>query len=235
MLLHADRIAVEGAHGTLVPPTSLTVRTGELTLVHAEPGEGVTAFGLTLADRFHPHTGTVSVRGLDTHTGPREVTAVVDAPAVTAPDGALPLRVVVGEELSFAGKPAHRSGVTEWLATQNLAQRANDRFENLPAATRSHVLTTLAAMRPGVRVLVLDRPDRHTSDVSAWRQPATEHARQGYAVVVLTATTAPHHLPWPPALLGSLEQPTQPSWLPESDSTGQQHEHDDTTDQGGTS
>src|SRR5699024_5732215 len=191
----------------LVPATSLTVGTGELAVVHGEPGEGVTAFGLALAHRFRSSTGSVTLHNAATRQGPRDVTAVVDAPGVTAPDEALPLRVVVGEELAFAGGPARRSDVARWLAAQQLTDRANDRFENLAPETRTRLLTTLAATRAGVRVLVLDRPDRHTSDVRGWSDLAMEYAGHGYAVVVLTATAAPTNLPFAPALLGALEQP----------------------------
>lgn len=211
MLLRADRVSVEGSHGTLVPTTSLTVRSGELVVVHGEPGEGVTAFGLTLAGRFRPSTGSVTVEDVASGHGARDVTAVVDAPGVTSPDEALPLRVVVGEELAFAAEPARRRDVTRRLAAYDLTEQADQRFERLPAATRTRLLTTLAAARPGVRLLVLDRPDRHTSDMTGWHDLAVDYATRGYAVVVLTATTAPDSLPSPPALLGALEQPTPPT------------------------
>lgn len=207
MLLRADRVSVETSHGTLVPATSLTVRTGELTVVHGEPSEGITAFGLTLADRFRPSTGSVSVTDTASGHGARDVTAIVDAPGVTSPDEALPLQVIVGEELAFAGSPARRHDVTRWLARHELTEQAGERFERLPAATRTRLLTTLAAGRPGVRLLVLDRPDRHTSDMTEWHDLAVDYAARGYAVVVLTATTAPDNLPSPPAELGALEQP----------------------------
>jgi hypothetical protein len=58
-----------------------------------------------------------------------------------------------------------------------------------------------------VRLLVLDTPDRHTSDVESWVGLAREQAGRGLAVVVLAATTPLSALPFPPARLGSAEQP----------------------------
>jgi ABC-type hemin transport system ATPase subunit len=202
--VRADRVALDGPHGTLLPPTSLTVGEGELAIVHGEPGVGVTAFGLALAGRLKPSTGTVTVDGPGAPAG---LVAVVDAPGVSEPDDALPLHVVVGEELALAHRPAGKEDVARWLAEHDAAPLAGTRFENLAAALRTRLLTELAAARRGVRVLVLDTPDRHTSDVAGWVETAREQAGRGLAVVVLTATTPLSALPFPPARLGSAEQP----------------------------
>jgi hypothetical protein len=66
-----------------------------------------------------------------------------------------------------------------------------------------------------VRVLVLDTPDRHTSDVESWAGLAREQAERGFAVVVLTATTPPSALPFTPARIGSVEQPEPQRCVPE--------------------
>ncbi|MEV4057105.1 ABC transporter ATP-binding protein [Amycolatopsis sp. NPDC049688] len=205
MQVRADRVSLEGHHGTLLPPTSLTFGEGDLAIVHGEPGVGVTAFGLALAGRLKPTTGTVHAEGVDTPL--TELVAVVDAPGVSEPDDALPLRVVVGEELALAHRPAGKEDVARWLAGHDAAPFAGTRFENLTPALRTRLLTELAAERKGVRVLVLDTPDRHTSDVESWAGPAREQAGRGLAVVVLTATTPPSALPGTPALLGAAEQP----------------------------
>ncbi|MER6766456.1 ABC transporter ATP-binding protein, partial [Amycolatopsis sp. NPDC000746] len=67
--------------------------------------------------------------------------------------------------------------------------------------------TALASERDGVRVLILDAPDRHTSDVDSWTAVAKEHAARGFAVAVLAATTPESALPYPPAKVGEAEQP----------------------------
>jgi ABC-type hemin transport system ATPase subunit len=193
-----------GAHGILLPPTSLTAEDGCVTLVHGEPGVGVTALGLALAGRVKPTTGTVTT---DADGNLRDLVAVVDAREVSEPDEALTLRVVAGEELALAHRPAGKEDVARWLAAHDAAPFANSRFENLEPALRTRLLTALAAERRGIRMLVLDTPDRHTSDVESWAAVAREHAGRGLAVVVLAATTPVSALPYPPALIGSADQP----------------------------
>jgi ABC-type hemin transport system ATPase subunit len=198
-------VSLEGHHGTLLPPTSLTFGEGDLAIVHGEPGVGVTAFGLALAGRLKPTTGTVHAEGVDAPL--TELVAVVDAPRVSEPDDALPLRVVAGEELALAHRPAGKEDVARWLAGHDAAPFAGTRFENLAPALRTRLLAELAAERKGVRVLVLDTPDRHTSDVGSWAGLARELAGRGLAVVVLTATTPLSALPFTPAQVGAAEQP----------------------------
>jgi ABC-type transport system involved in cytochrome c biogenesis ATPase subunit len=193
-----------GAHGILLPPTSLTAEDGCLTLVHGEPGVGVTALALALAGRVKPTTGTVTT---DAGSELRDLVAVVDAPGVSEPDEALTLRVVAGEELALAHRPAGKEDVARWLAAHDAAPFANSRFENLEPALRTRLLAALAAERTGIRVLVLDAPDRHTSEVESWAAVAREHAERGLAVVVLAATTPISALPYPPARIGSADQP----------------------------
>ncbi|QRP48885.1 ABC transporter ATP-binding protein [Amycolatopsis sp. FDAARGOS 1241] len=204
MQVRADRVSLEGPHGTLLPPTSLAVEDGCVTLVHGEPGVGITALALALAGRVKPSTGTVTadVPGLL-----RDLVAVVDAPGVSEPDEALALRVVAGEELALAHRPAGKDDVLRWLTEHDAAPFAGTRFENLEPALRTRLLAELAAERTGVRVLVLDTPDRHTSHVESWTAVAEDHAKRGLAVAVLTATTPAAALPHPPARIGSTDQP----------------------------
>jgi ABC-type transport system involved in cytochrome c biogenesis ATPase subunit len=202
--VHADRVSLDGPHGSLLPPTSVTVEEGALTVVHGEPGTGVTALGLALAGRLRPSTGTVRAEPAGEL---RSLVAVVDAPGVSEPDEALALRVVAGEELALAHRPAGKPDVAAWLAAHDAAPFAGTRFENLAPALRIRLLTELAAERAGVRVLVLDTPDRHTSDVATWTDVARRQAERGFAVAVLTATTPLSALPQRPARIGAAEQP----------------------------
>ncbi|WP_027941696.1 ABC transporter ATP-binding protein [Amycolatopsis taiwanensis] len=202
MKVRADRVCVKGPHGTVLPPTSLTVEAGDLVIVHGEPGPAVTAFGLALTGRMRPATGVVTLDGDTAAAKLRAMTAIVDAPGISEPDEALPVRVVVGDELALAGRRAGRAEVARWLTEHDVAGLASARWENLEPAVRTRLLTDLAAARRGVRMLVLDRPDRHTSDVTSWAGPAHEHAGRGLAVVVLTATTPLDALPSVPVRLG---------------------------------
>lgn len=202
VLVRADRVTVQGHHGTVLPPTSLTVEDGELRFVHGEPGAGVTAFGLALTGRMRPTTGLVTLDDRTDAARLRQASAIVDAPGISEPDGALPLRVVAGEELALGGQPAGKGDVACWLAAHDVAGLADARFDTLAPSLRTRLLGTLAAERRGVRMLVLDTPDRHTSDVATWADLARELAGRGLAVVVLTATADPDTLPSTPTRLG---------------------------------
>ena len=204
MQVRADRVSLKGPHGPLLPPTSLTVEEGCLTVVHGEPGVGITALALALAGRLKPTTGTVTA---EPEGDLRRLVAVVDSPGVSEPDEALSLRIVTGEELALAHRPSSKDAVTAWLSQHDAAPYADSRFENLEPALRIRLLTALAAERDGVRVLVLDAPDRHTSDVETWAAVAKEHAARGFAVAVLAATTPESALPCSPAKVGEVEQP----------------------------
>ncbi|WP_275293776.1 ABC transporter ATP-binding protein [Amycolatopsis sp. La24] len=204
MQVRADRVSLKGPHGPLLPPTSLTVEEGCLTVVHGEPGVGITALALALAGRLKPTTGTVTA---EPEGDLRRLVAVVDSPGVSEPDEALSLRIVAGEELALAHRPSSKDAVTAWLSQHDAAPYADSRFENLEPALRIRLLAALAAERDGVRVLVLDAPDRHTSNVETWAAVAKEHAARGFAVAVLAATTPESALPFPPAKVGEVEQP----------------------------
>jgi energy-coupling factor transporter ATP-binding protein EcfA2 len=207
MQIRAEQVTVRGPHGPLLPPTSVRIADGQLAVVGGEPGEGHTAFALALAGRIKPHEGVVTIDGVSAPDRLRALTAIVDSPDVTEPDEALRLSEVVAEGLALAGRAHGRKAVTAWLVGHQVADHARDRVEALSPEVRTAVLTELAVAREGVRLLVFDRPDRHTSNPQAWWPIALRHAQHGMAVVVLCLTGAARLLPVPAAQLGRDEQP----------------------------
>ncbi|GLZ36745.1 hypothetical protein [Actinokineospora sp. NBRC 105648] len=201
MDVHADRVAVTGAHGPLLAATSLRVRPGELAIVAGEPNDGHTAFGLAITGRITPSAGAVSPPAADL----RAHAVLVDAPAVTEPEPSLRVADVVAEELALAGAPAGRSAVKAVLDRHGLVP--DTRFEAVAPAQRVALLVGLAATRPGTELLVLDTPDRHTGDPADWWDTALAQARDGHAVVVLCGTATALRLPLTPARLGESDQP----------------------------
>ncbi|WP_224388712.1 ATP-binding cassette domain-containing protein [Pseudonocardia sp. ICBG1293] len=182
--LTAEGVAVDGAHGVLLAPTSLRAVPGSVLLVAGSPGSGHTALALALAGRMRPDHGTVTLDGDDDPRRLRRAVAVVDTPGVSEPEPVLPLRTVVGEELAMAGRGTTPRAVAEWLGARGAQTWVRSRFEDVPAAVRIGLMTALAASRPGIRVLVLTAPDRHGGTPVTWWQVASEHARAGFAVVV---------------------------------------------------
>ncbi|HET9139750.1 ABC transporter ATP-binding protein [Actinophytocola sp.] len=207
MRIEAERVAVDGPRGPLLPATSLGVSPGQVALVRGEPGSGHTALGLALTGRLRPSAGTVTVGGRTDAGALRALSALVDAPGVTEPDGNLRLADVVAEELALAGGRASRRRARAWLTDRRADRHARDRLDDLPPAMRIRLLTELAAARPGNRLLVLHSPDRHTGNTEAWWPLALRHAERGHAVVVLSSTSSARLLAVRPARLGQLEQP----------------------------
>lgn len=206
MDIHARQVAVEGAHGWLLPPTSLRIGDGQLALVgcgNIDP----TAFALVFAGRMEPTHGAVLLDGAGNPVALRERVAVVDAPEVSEPEPVLPLSAVVAEELALAGAAADRESVAAWLDDVGVSGYAQTRFELVPPEVRTELLTDLAAIRRGVDVLVLVTPDRHGGNPDDWWTVAIRHARAGAAVVLLCADPATALFSVHSARLGQIEQP----------------------------
>lgn len=191
MLIEASAVTVAGSHAPLLPPTSVRAESGQVTVVAGEPDGGQTAFALALAGRLRPTAGDVRIDGRADARALRRAVALVDSPEVSAPDDAVSLTSVVAEELALAGKRSGRRQVTAVLDRYDV--RPNTRFEEVPADVRLNLLAQLAASRPGVRALILDRPDRHRTDPAIWWPLANTLADSGLAVVV-TCTTATEQL-----------------------------------------
>ncbi|MET9627546.1 ATP-binding cassette domain-containing protein [Lentzea sp. NPDC006480] len=198
MEIHASRAGVNGGHGPLLRPTSLTVKPGELTLVAGEPGTGHTALGLLLSGRIKPSTGTVSP---DPKILRKQV-VLVDAPEVNEPEEALTLSAIVGEELAMNGMRSGKKAVHDWLVEHAADEHANKRFEHVPPHTRCAVMLELASERPGVTALVLDCPDRYHPNPREWFALAQNYVTPERSVVALCSNSSAHILDIPHARLG---------------------------------
>src|SRR4051794_27544591 len=197
-----DAVAVNGAHAPLLRPTSLALCDGQVQLAVGPAGAGHTALALAAAGRIRPSSGRVLLDDAVAPAALRRTVAIVDAPGVSEPDGALPLATVVGEELAMARLRAGRGAVAEWLARPgaagarggagggaaggwraggDAAGHARTRYEDVPAPVRLRLMTELAAARPGVRALVLTAPDRHGIPPAVWWHIASTHAGHGLA------------------------------------------------------
>ncbi|GAA4614588.1 ATP-binding cassette domain-containing protein [Saccharopolyspora hordei] len=201
MEIVATGVEVNGAHGPLLAPTSLRVRSGQVLLVAGDPNAGHTALALVLSGRLRPSGGTVRLDGeLDAGALRRRV-AVVDAPDITEPDGSLSVRDVVAEGLTLAGRWSTRRRVRAWLSARE--QDADERFENLAAHQRTTLLVELARESRTTTALVLDRPDRHGGDPADWYALAVQQAERGLAVVALCSRHSAAELGVTPARIGA--------------------------------
>ncbi|GAA2835493.1 hypothetical protein [Kribbella solani] len=207
MELHAVRISVRGPHAPMLPATSVKVADHQVVLLTGYPGAGHVAASLGLSGRLKPDTGSVRIDGLDDLAALRRRVAVVDAPGITEPDDALPVQTVVGEELAIAGRKAGRKAVLEWLNEHDAAEHADKRFEHLPVAVRTRLLTELTVARADVQVVILTMPDRHGGDPHGWYELGRSLAADGYGVIITCADASARLLDIKAARMGETDQP----------------------------
>ncbi|MFD1859708.1 hypothetical protein [Aeromicrobium camelliae] len=191
MQLEAIAISVEGPHATVLRPTDLQARSGDVCVVEGPPGAGHTALSLVLGGRLRPDGGKVLVDGARAAQTLRESVALVDVPDVSEPDEVLKLSTIVAEELAMAGRPAGQRAVRTWLDRHDADAWHGTRMEEVPGAVRVMMLAELAALRPGTEALVICCPDRYgTSADDAYA--VAERLAQRHLIVILQlmATTA---------------------------------------------
>ena len=194
MQITAEKVSVDGPHGVLLEPTSLTLESGEVTVVAGVPGAGHTALSLVLSGRMAPDRGRVLVDGQPDKHRLRRITALVDVPEVCDPDDVLPLKTVVGEELAIAQRPAGRTSVTHWLEKHDAGDLRNTRIEHLSGEFRIEMLTEMAASRPGIEALVVCCPDRYGTTYDQALTASQAAAGEGMAVCLqLTSPTVRSH------------------------------------------
>ncbi|MEV0793016.1 hypothetical protein [Kribbella sp. NPDC050459] len=207
MELEATGISVRGPHAPMLHATSLSVADHQVVLLTGYPGAGHVAASLGLSGRLKLDTGSVRLNGKAEPALLRRHVAVVDAPGITEPDDALPVQTVVGEELAVAGRKAGRKAVLEWLNEHDAAEHADKRFEHLPVAVRTRLLTELTVARPDVQMVILTMPDRHGGDPHGWYELGRGLAAQGYGVIITCSDASARLLDVKAARMGETDQP----------------------------
>lgn len=187
MRLTVDAASVPGPsghHEPLVPPTTFVAEPGEVTLVPSAPGVSVAALALALGGAVRLASGSVDLWGSSDPAVLQEHVVLVDVEGVTAPEDALPVRAVVGEQLALGRQRARRADVTRLLGRHGVTDPAQ-RWDRLPAATRTALLLDVAAARPRAQVVVLAGPDRHGGRPEDWATAARRVAERVLTVVVI--------------------------------------------------
>ena len=192
--LEARGVAVRNRQRTLLEPTSLTVRSGQVSVAYGDPGHGHTALALVLAGRLKPDRGSVTIGGIAAPKARQGTVALVDVPGVSEPDPRNNLRTVVGEELAMPGFPANRAKVKSWLREQGYADFGKERMEDLPGAVRIAVLARLAALRDDVAFAVMTLPELHGGLPEWWLDTARVLTDENIGVLVTTSTSVAANL-----------------------------------------
>ncbi|WP_155990668.1 hypothetical protein [Paraoerskovia marina] len=202
MQITLDHVRVDGRREPMLETIDLTLATGSVVLVAAEPGHGHTALALVATGRLRPDEGTVTFQSEDLVSADpadlRDASAVVDASGISEPDDALTVADVVAEGLSLAGRRSWPVDVTRWLAETMPGLDRRSRVDALLGTDRTALMTALAVTDPRVRVLVVVAPDRHGGNPAGWWDLAVRYAEAGYGVLVTAARSSVrllgHHL-----------------------------------------
>lgn len=186
MIITTRAAAIGTGPGAVVPALTVTAAPGRPTLVVVEGDDRPMHVSLLLAGRLRADAGSVEIDGVDDRDELRRRVALVDTPMVAEPDPGLAVRLVVAEELQFAGRPARRGDVAAVLRHHGIADAARQPFRALPTDARIRLLAELALARPGIDALVITSPERHGGDPAAWYPALVELAAAGQTVIVVT-------------------------------------------------
>lgn len=197
-VLRASGILVRGRPRPMLPPTDVEVHSGEVRALVGEPGHAHAALALALAGRLRPDAGTVTLDGSSLERTRQRRVALVDVPGVSEPDEKVPFGTILGEELAMARQPARRRAVRAWAPEVDPGRRTED----VDAADRTALLLRTAALRLGVRFLVLTLPDRWGVTPAQWEPVAAELAGRGHGVLVTVGETSRHLLSVPVGSIG---------------------------------
>lgn len=168
-MLTTEQLHIDGRRHTLLPATTLEARRGELLLVQADGQERRTALALALTGRMKPDTGSVTLGHGDSLAALRRRSTIVDAPDVNAPEHHLTVRSLASEDLALVpSKFRDRTRPTEWLVRNGFSDILKKWIEEVEPGRLLHLQLALALADKGVELVVVDSPDRHTSDDKTW-------------------------------------------------------------------
>lgn len=196
-MLEILEVALGDERTPLLPPFSVVLPDDAPAFASAQGDRGPMLASLIAAGRLIPDRGTVLLDGIADAGALRRAVALVDTPVVSEAPASLPVGAVVREELRFAGLPSRRRSVEEALDRFDLLAWLRRPIGDLLPDDRLRLLLGLAAMRPGVRALVLTAPERHGGRAEGWTALAHEYADRGMPVLVLGGAAAVEALPAP--------------------------------------
>ena len=166
-------------------PFSAVLRPERPAFAAAEGERGPMLASLIAAGRLVPDQGQVLLDGRSDPDLLRSSVALVDTPVVAEPAPSLPVGLVVREELRFAGRRSRRRDAEALLTELGLEAWGRAPMLDLPPIDRVRLLLELAALRDGVRALVLTSPERHGGHAAGWRRLAEEFTARGLPVLVI--------------------------------------------------
>jgi ABC-type transport system involved in cytochrome c biogenesis ATPase subunit len=167
-LLSVHQLAVNGRRDPLLPATSFSAARGALSLITGTRQDQRTALALAVTGRMKPSGGSMQWDGIAGIRRLRTASAVVDSPGVNEPEQHLSVRDLVAEDLALIPGRRGTPSVASWLTENGFEDIAGLWVDQLDAGRRLELLTALALSDPGIELLVVDSPDRHSGDPAAW-------------------------------------------------------------------
>jgi ABC-type cobalamin/Fe3+-siderophores transport system ATPase subunit len=210
-LLSVQQLHVKGRRDDLLPPTSLQAGRGELLLVAGNRQDQRSALALTLSGRMKPDAGHIGWDSSARIKPRRLASTLVDSPRVNEPEQHLSVRDLVTEDLALIPRRYRGALLSKpWLKVHSFEDIADLWTEQLPPDRRMELLTALALANPHTDLLVVDSPDRHSSNTADWL-PRLEHLAYDAGrplAVVATVAAVPAEWKGPAAVIGnSLHSP----------------------------
>lgn len=168
-MLTTSQLHIDGRHHTLLPATTVEARKAEVLLIQADGQERRTALALALTGRMRPSSGSVALGHDGAMTALRKRSAIVDSPDVNAPEHHLTVRSLVSEDLALVPLAFRdRTRPTAWLVKHGFRDILDQWVQALAPGRLLHLQLELTLANQYVDVVVVDSPDRHTADPSAW-------------------------------------------------------------------
>lgn len=225
-MLSTAQVHLNGRHHNLLPATTLEAERGQLLLVQADGQDRRTALALALSGRLKPTSGTVVLGHDDNIERLRRRSAIIDSPNVNEPERHLSVRSLVAEDLAMVPRKFRdRTRPTAWLVRRGHTELLGKWVEELDSGTMLSLLVELALSNPEVELVVVDSPDRHTSDDSTWldylaRLAAGEGLAGRELMVVAVVGRIPDRWDGPVARVGDApaEPEPEPATRPELES-----------------
>lgn len=186
MRITLESAAIGEGLGASVPPLTLAIADGRVSVLAVETAERPMLVSLLLGGRIKPDSGRVTIDGRDDLDELRQRSALVDTPVVAEPTPGLSLASIVAEEFSFAKLPHSRRAVHQFLKRHGIDEYAAVPVRALPPTKRTRVFSELALLRPGVSALIVTSPERHGGDPAEWFDTLSAIAERGVTIVIVT-------------------------------------------------
>lgn len=181
-----EAVAIGDGLGALVPPVSLAIPSGVVSVLAVETDERPMLVSMLIGGRYRADAGRILIDGREDPKDLRRTVALVDTPFVVAPPAEIALTLVVAEEFSFSGIPSSKRHVVAFLRRHGLEEYASLPVRALPPAEHIRLFAELAILRDGVTTIVVTSPERHGGDAAEWYPAMAEIASRGIGVAIIT-------------------------------------------------